>query len=439
MGMTFEEAARERDKFSKPDGPVLFGIGVIAVFIVLFSGWSAMAPVSGAAIAEGAVHVEGRRQAVQHAYGGIVRSIAVKDGDAVEKGQLLIELFDAEPRAALDVLTAERDALLALEARLVAERDDTAFAIPHALKSRVDDAAVKQALANEQSIMAARGRQVEIETSILNQKIAQLREQARGATARLSGLERQKSLLEEEMQGARHLLASGHTPRTRVLALERDLARIEADRGTAQSDLGRAQEEIGEAELAIARLDRTRLGEIADLLRTTQARLAETAPKLDAARDVLERTRILAPASGVVVGLSVFTEGGVIQPGANLLDIVPSGNGLFVEARLHLSDVNEVTVGRRADIRVTGVNRSERPQIGGEVITVSADRLMDEKTGQGFYSIAVRMDEDDLRRSRIALRPGMPVEVIVPTQPRTLVQYLLSPLLDEISGSFRER
>lgn len=439
MGETFDDAARERDSFGNPRRPALFGFAVIGGFCAIFAGWSALAPVSGAAIAQGALQVEGKRQAVQHPYGGVVRAISVREGERVEKGRLLMLLHDAEPRARLDVLVAERDGLLAQQARLVAERDGVAFTTPEPLKAREHDAAVAQVLAGEQAMMTARRRQHETEATILRQKIAQLNEQMRGGKALLEGVQRQKELLEDEMRGARQLLASGYTPRTRVLGLERDLAKLEAERGGAASEIARAQEAIGEAELAIARLDRARVSEIADQLRTTHMRLAETGPKLDAARDVLERTRITAPASGVVVALSVHTEGGVVQQGARLLDIVPSDNGLFVEGRLHLADVNEVRPGRHADVRLTGVNRSERPTIGGEITVVSADRLTDERTGEGFYSIQVRMNEDDLRKSAIPLRSGMPVEVIVPTRPRTLSQYLLGPLMDEISGAFRER
>ncbi|HEY8580423.1 MAG TPA: HlyD family type I secretion periplasmic adaptor subunit, partial [Beijerinckiaceae bacterium] len=353
--VSFDDAARARDRFVHPARPALFGCVVMAAFGASFMGWSALAPVSGAAIAQGALQVEGKRQSVQHPYGGVVREIAVREGDRVARGQLLILLHDAEPRAKLDVLVAERDGLLAQEARLVAERDGAPLATPDELKGRESEPAVAQALAGEKAVMTARLRQFETEATILRQKIAQLQEQARGAQAQLQGAERQKALLEDEMRGARQLAASGYTPRTRILALERDLAKLEAERGAAASEIARAQEAVGEAQLAIARLERTRVSDIADQLRTTHLRLAESGPKIDAARDVLARTRILAPASGVVVGLNVFTEGGVAQPGARLLEIVPSDAGLFVEGRLHLSDVNEVTPGRRADVRLTGV------------------------------------------------------------------------------------
>jgi HlyD family secretion protein len=135
----------------------------------------------------------------------------------------------------------------------------------------------------------------------------------------------------------------------------------------------------------------------------------------------------------------VFTEGGVIQPGEKLLDVVPLANPLIVEARLRLGDVNEVMPGRRADVRLTGINHVERPTINGVVQTVSADRLTDKDSGEGYYALQVALNADDVKKSRVELQAGMPAEVIVTTRPRTLFEYLISPLRDEITGAFRER
>jgi len=180
------------------------------------------------------------------------------------------------------------------------------------------------------------------------------------------------------------------------------------------------------------------MSEITDQLRATESKLAELAPKIDAATDVVGRTRITAPATGSVVGLDVYTEGGVIQPGARLMDIVPSDNPLIVDARLKLSDVNDVAAGHRAEVRLTGVNYVERPRLYGTVRTVSADRLTDDKSGQGYYSVEVTLDPGDMKKSHVELQAGMPAEVIVPTRPRTLFEYLIGPLRDEITGAFRE-
>lgn len=425
--------------YTQPRKPAMVGIAVIAGFVAVLALWSATAPVSGAAIANGNLQVEGRRQAVQHPYGGVVKSLKVREGERVEKGQVLITLFDSEPSAKLEVLQAERDAALAREARLVAEREGhDAVSFPAELGDREDEGA-RQAMANARALMAARKHQFETERDVLYRQIGQFREQIEGLRAQVRGAQTQHDLLVEEKKGAEQLLASGAGTKIRVLALQRDLAKVNSEHGARKADIAGLEQKIAQTELEIAKLSRARLSEITDELRATQSTLAELKPKLDAARDVVARTKIRAPATGAVVGLDVFTEGGVIQPGAKLLDVVPTGSPLVVQARLPLSAVDQVSQGQQADVRLTGINYVERPQLSGTLETVSADRVSDDKSGQAFYTIEVALHADEVKRSRIELQAGMPVEVILPTRPRTLMQYLLGPLRDEITGAFRER
>ncbi|MGU3494306.1 HlyD family type I secretion periplasmic adaptor subunit [Xanthobacteraceae bacterium A53D] len=427
---------RDTKAYENPMGPARFGLLVVAGFVGAFLIWGAFAPLSGAAIAEGSLQAEGRRRSVQHPYGGVVQKIDVREGDRVSEGQVVMTLSDTDPRAKLDVLKAEWSALKAEEARLIAERDEKA---EPAFDPAITGGSLSQAVGNEIAIMRARARQHETSLGMLRQKRAQLGEQINGIRSQIAGLDRQRALLTDEMESVKKLLDQGLAPRTRMLTLERDFARIESEGGAKAADLARAQEAVGETELEITKQERTRITEITDQLRTVQSRLAELQPKLDAAADVLARTRVTAPATGSVVSLSVFTEGGVIQPGARLLDIVPDGSPLIVEARLHLSDVGEVKPGQPADVRLTGFTRSERPQIMGEVMTVSADSLTDERSGSGYYSIQVRLNPDDVRNAKVRLHSGMPAQVVMETRPRTLADYLVSPLLDEVSGAFRER
>jgi HlyD family secretion protein len=431
---------RDRARYARPGRPALIGGGVVAAFAAAMTMWGTLAPISGAAIASGNLQVEGRRQSVQHPYGGVVRQLTVRDGARVEKGQLLIRLDDSDPRAKLDVLTADRDAALAARARLMAERDKSdAPDFDEGLRARGELSAVRQAMANETAMMAARKHQFAAETAVLRGKIKELESQIIGTQAQLAGTEKQRELLTDEMNGAQHLFAKGYTPKTRILALQREDARLQADIGAQQASIAGMQQQIAQNDLEIARVERARMSEITDQLRATENKLAELMPKIDAATDVMARTRITAPATGSVVGLDVFTEGGVIQPGARLMDIVPTDNPLIAAAKLKLSDINDVAVGHRAEVQLIGVNYIERPRLYGTVHTVSADRLTDDKSGQGYYAVEVALDPNDVKKSRIDLQAGMPAEVIVPTRSRTLFEYLLGPLRDEITRAFRER
>jgi HlyD family secretion protein len=431
---------RDRARYARPARPALIGGSVVAAFATAMTMWGTLAPISGAAIANGNLQVEGRRQSVQHPYGGVVRQLTVRDGARVEKGQLLIRLDDSDPRAKLDVLTADRDAALAARARLMAERDKSdAPDFDEGLRARGELSAVRQAMANETAMMAARKHQFAAETAVLRGKIKELESQITGTQAQLAGTEKQRELLTDEMNGAQHLFAQGYTPKTRILALQREDAKLQADIGAQQAGIAGMQQQIAQNDLEIARVERARMSEITDQLRATENKLAELTPKIDAATDVMARTQITAPATGSVVGLDVFTEGGVIQPGARLMDIVPTDNPLIAAAKLKLSDINDVAVGHRAEVQLTGVNYIERPRLYGTVHTVSADRLTDDKSGQGYYAVEVALDPNDVKKSRIDLQAGMPAEVIVPTRPRTLFEYLLGPLRDEIARAFRER
>jgi HlyD family type I secretion membrane fusion protein len=432
-------ALRDRAFYSRPARPALLGATVVGAFAAAMTMWGTLAPISGAAIATGNLQVEGRRQSVQHPYGGVVRQLTVRDGARVEKGQLLIALDDSDPRAKLDVLVADRDAALAAQARLMAERDGGgAPAFGDDLRNRSDRSAVRQAMANEAAMMTARRHQFDAETAVLRGKIKELSAQIGGTQAQLTGTQKQRELLTDEMSGAQHLYEQGYTPKTRILALQREDAKLQADIGAQQATIAGMQQQIAQNELEIAKAERARMSEITDQLRTTENKLAELAPKIDAAADVVSRTKITAPATGSVVGLDVFTEGGVIQPGAKLMDVVPSDNPLIVDARLKLSDINDVATGRRAEVRLTGVNYAERPRLYGTVKTVSADRLTDDKASPGYYAVEVALDPNDVKTSHVELQPGMPAEVIVATRPRTLFEYLLGPLRDELTRAFRE-
>lgn len=428
----------DRAAWSQPHRPARIGLAVIAAFVLVIGGWSALAPLSDAAIAQGSLQVEGRRQSVQHPYGGVVKEIAVTEGQHVEKGDVLVTLSDTEPRAERDVLVVEKAGLAVRRQRLIAEREGAAdFELPAGLE-RIDPAALDEAVASERALMSARLRQHESAVTVIERRIEQLRTTREGAEVEAEGLERQIALTEEELEAARTLLEQGYTPRPRVLGLERDAAQLRSALAAKRAEIASAGEAVAEAEAEIAGLERSRLAAVTEELRDAEAALSAVEPKIAAAEDALLRTDIRAPASGEIVALSVFTEGGVVAAGAPLMEIVPSAAPFFVDARLRLTELHGIAAGQRAEIQLLSAPRSVRPDLSGLVETVSADRLEDERTGEGYYAIQVRLDADDVAASDFALQAGMPVQVVMPTQARTLIDYLTSPLFDEFDTAFRE-
>lgn len=427
-------------RFLNPSVPARLGFVTIFVFIMVMVGWGALAPLSGAVVANGVLQAEGGRKAVQHPYGGVVTELLVQEGDSVREGEVLMRLSDAEPRAQYDVLAAERDTLLAAQGRLQAElagADQPAFSDD--LRSRKDEQTVQQAMNNEIALMGARAEQFETRENVLVQQKAQLDERVASAQAQITGLDQRRSSIAGELEDARALLAQQLIERSRVLELERSLSDIDAQISVLRTEIATADKAMAEADFEIAGLARERQSAASEDLRANQASLAALAPQLAAAQDALMRTEVAATASGRVVGLSVITVGGVVSPGQELLSIIPSDGPMIVEAQMRLADVTDVAPGEIADIRLLAVPASERPSLSGTVETVSADRVVDDRSGQSYYALRVALDAQQVADAGVTMTAGMPVQVVIPTKGRTLIDYLTSPLLDEVSGAFRER
>lgn len=432
--------SRTRESYANPWRPARIGFAVIAGFALLLGTWSMAAPLSGAVIANGALQVEGRRQHVQHPYGGVVSKIAVREAQRVKQGDILIALSDTQARAKYNVLRQNQLALLAEKARLVAERDGQAKPDFAALLPRPADLeSAAEFVRNEQSILASRDQQYSARLDVINQQILQLQEEAGGINSQIESLTRQGELLAEEMVGLQKLAKSKIASRNQVMALESRQSEAAAATASRRAELASVKAKIGEAKLRITELQRERVSDATTALQAADAKLAELGPNLETASDVLARSEIRAPATGTVVGLKVYTEGGVIEAGASLMEIVPSDSPLFVEAKLRLSDISDVKDGQIADVRLSGVPRTIRPKISGTVRSVSADSLSDQATGTSYYSLQIALDRKDLDKAGIALQPGMPVQAIIETQPRTMAEYLVGPLIDEVTGAFRER
>lgn len=426
--------------FHNPSWPAKVGFGVIALFLAAMTGWGALAPLSSAVVANGVLQAQGGRQSVQHPYGGVVNSILVAEGDAVSAGEVLLRLDDTEPKARYQTLAAERYALLAAQGRLVGERDGGAEPQFSAeLLENADEPTAAEAITAETNLMRARLDRFTTQTLLLSQQAGQLDERLSAVTAQLGSLQEQRQSIEAERANAQQLLEQQLVERARVTALERQLIDIDGQIGVLQTDANAAEKGKVEAELEADVLAREREAEASAELRTVEARLAELAPQLTAALDALQRVEIRAPADGRVVGQSVLTEGGVISAGAVLMTIAPLAQPYVVEAQMRLSDITSVDEGAKADLRLVAIPASRRPRLTGTIDTISADRVVDERTGESFYALRIALDQSQVAEAQLELQAGMPVQVIVPTTPRTMIDYLISPLTDELNGALREQ
>jgi HlyD family type I secretion membrane fusion protein len=422
-------------------GAILLGLGVLAAFFVGLGGWAAYAPLNGAAIAPAVIKVEGNRKTIQHLDGGIVKELLIKDGARVELGQTLIVLDETQTRAARDVLAQQFDVLRGEEARLLAERDgDASIAFPGDMLARRETPEVRRILDTEVRQFDIRHTALEGQISVLSQRIEELEEQIRGAEAQRNAVNETLALTAHERKDQFFRPEKGLTQRRRVLEIERTAAGLRGQLGDVTGTIAHARQTIGEMRLQIIQAKNDRVTDVAKDLREIHSKLADLAPRLQAAEDVLDRTRIRSPYSGYVVDLAVFSVGAVIQRGDKVMDIVPSQNRLVAEANVNVDDINDVHPGMKAEMHFTAYKQRVLPIIHGTVIEVSADRLTDKRTGMPYYTALVAADPQELAQSKeVELTPGMAVTVMIPTKERTALDYLLGPVVASFDQSFRQK
>lgn len=429
-----------------PSRDIRLGTIISVLFFVLFLGWAAFVPLDAGVHAVGQIAVAGNRQSVQHRDGGVITAIHVREGQHVRAGEVLVELSAPELRAAERALTSDYLTLLAQRARLLAERTgqrDFAAPAEFATLSPADRDIAAQVLALQRSEMRARSGAVSAQQSVLGQRAGQLAQQQTGYFKQRQALIEQQRLIAEELAGLRSVAEKGFASMNRVRALERAQADLKGQQAAMEAEYARAGQGIGETRMQSLSVSRDRLEQVENDLKDTQSKLSEVLPKLVATREQLEHSQVRAPATGQVVGLQVFTVGGVVAAGQKLMDIVPDGRELVIQAQLSPSDADDAYAGQKAQVRFASVHNRTLPLITGTVRTVSADSFTDEKTGRSYFRVEIVVPEKELNRVRSVLgngelRPGLPVEAVLQVRKRTALQYLLEPLTGALWRSGHE-
>ncbi len=419
----------------------LTGWAIIVLFFGGFGLWAATAPLNGAVVAQAVVKVEGNRKSVQHLDGGIVKVLRVKEGDHVNAGDVLIILDDSQARAEFDVYTQQHLVLRATEERLKAElaRADK-MELPSDLAARMGEPDVKGVWEGQVSQFETRRTSLEGQRKVIRERISQLDAQIVGLQAQLKSYEAQLASIKKELDSYRPLVDRGLITLARFSQVERQGQAIEGQIADAAANIAKARQQIAEQNQQMAQVENERMTDVTKDLRDTQARVLEVVPKLANARAVLSRIEIRSPYAGRVVGLAVFSVGGVIGKGDKILDIVPDQESLVIEAQVAVEDISDVRPNARAEVHLTAYKQRITPIVNGDVVQISADRLMDQKTGQPYYVALVRIDKDQLAKlPNIQLYPGMPATVMIPTEERTAFDYLVGPLVQSFNHSFRQR
>lgn len=417
-----------------------YGLIAIAVLVFGAGGLMAFLPMSGAVLATGEVAVESYVREIAHPFGGVAAEIVVRDGDEVKAGDLLIRLDDTVAGASAEFSGLSLDQLLAREARLRAVRDGAGgIAFPAELTGRADEPGIARMMADEHREFQLSRQAGGDQAGQLRARIAQTQAEISSSSSRLAALDRQEKLIGEELQQQRALYEDRLSTLDRLNALERAAVGVQADRGAARSSIVESQARISELSTQIASLGSDNRSRAAAELSEVQALIAESRQRDVQASDFNDRTAIRAPQDGIVNKLAIKTIGGVVPAGETLLEIVPAGDRLVVEANIATTDIDAVTLNQPAFLRFTALSLRTTPEIKGTVTQVDADRSVDPATGVAYYSARVEITEEEFAKlGNIRLTVGMPVEVFIQTGERTILSYILRPISDQLKRALRE-
>lgn len=425
------------DAITSMEAPKRAGLLLFALVFGVFGLWAAIAPLDGAAFAAGQVTVRSYKKMVQHLEGGIVAEIQARNGDLVNRGDTLLILDDTQASADLETARARFIGLKVREARLIAERDGLeAVPFPSAL-SRTDPR-VEEELDAQISIFQARKAANEGSIEILEQRIEQLQSQLEGMRAMRESKLLLADSFSEELADTRTLLDQGFSDINRLRTAERSFAAYSGEAAELAANISATEVRIGEARLEIIQQQSEFRNAVVSELGDTQTSLKDVTERITALEDVVRRTRVVSPESGIVNGMQVHTEGGVIRPGSPIAEIVPESDELIIEASVSPMDIDRVSVGQEARIRFSTFG-SRAPTIFGNLLSLSADAFADERSGASFYLARIEVNPDSMEElGDLALMPGMPAEVYINTGSRTFLQYLFKPLSNAAARSFNE-
>ncbi len=416
------------------------GFGIIFVTFGVIGGWTALAPLDSAVTAHGVLSIDTNKKTVQHLEGGLVRSILVKEGQHVKAGQVLFELDPTTAKAGYEISQNQLYALLAQEARLVAERDNAAtVTFPQELLGASSPVAAR-AMADEAKQFYERKNTLNNQVSILNSRVDQFRTAIQGVDRERTGMEQQSALLESELADVQKLYDKGLVPRPRLLALQRERASLGGQIGRSISEHERVEKEINETTLQTRQLRQQIYEQASKDLTETRAKMSDIRERFTVAQDQAKRIEVRSPVEGTAQSIHVFNAGAVVRGGEPLVDIVPQNEELVVKASFSPNDVDSIAIGQVTEVRFSSFHDRTIPVINGVVRSISSDRIIDEATRQPYYLAVIGVDERKLPpQIRGRLKPGLPAEVVVPTGERTVLQYMIEPLTATLRQGLREK
>lgn len=430
-----------------------------ALFLMLtlgiFTAWGALAPLSSAIIAPGEVIVENYRRTIQHLEGGIIEQIFVRDGDQIQAGAPLVQLqatqwaADQEitrkrllsTQAELERLFAEQRIIEAIDDKLPTQPLENALVFSKdLLQEAKDDPEIQQVIQQQQQLFRARQRSFIQQQQGLVTRIEQIQQQILGLEEQLIIMEEQIQVTQDEQRAFETLFDEGLGDGQRARDLRRTLLDQQSRAAGTRSEISRLKIQATETQLQLTSTRQGFLRELGEQHKEVQSNFFDLQERFSVTSDALKRSTIYAPDSGTIVDLQVYTLGSIAKPGETLMDIVPDNEAFLIEARVETNDINHIYLGQLADVRFSAFNQRLTKVIEAELVNISADRLTDERSGQNYYLVRLRITENgrsDMNED-MHLKPGMPAEVMIKREDRTLFAYLLKPITDVLARSLTE-
>jgi membrane fusion protein, protease secretion system len=400
--------------------------------------WASLAPLDKGVPLNGTVAVATSKKAIQHEMGGTIDTIFVKEGDVVKAGDVLIRMNNVEAESGAETARVQYIAARTAQASLAAERDNNSkVKLPAGLD--IKDTRVQEGLALQQQISSARKAAVNNQLLAIDENVAGLHAQIAGIEESLISKKEQKNSITEELKGMRDLANEGYLANNRVLEMEQSVSRINAEIAADLGNINRFKRQI--SELKLQKIQRSQ-----EYQKEVRMQMSEAQKQADAISNQLKNldrkvtnVDIKAPVAGTVVGLNVFTKGAVIAPGFKIMDIVPTEDSLVIEGQLPVHLVDKVYPDLPVNLMFTAFNQNKTPRIPGLITRVSADRFVDEKTGQPYYKVETKVAPEGLKMiTNLKIRPGMPVDMFIKTGERTMMNYIMKPILDHLKLSMTE-
>lgn len=416
----------------------LSGSAALLLFVLSFGFWMFYVPLDSAAMAPGKLIIEGRSKRIQHYEGGIVEAIHVREGEVVNQGDLLLELDATRPQASQNLLIGQLLGLLAQQDRLLAEQKLAESITWSAELSNSTDTRRLSFMQEQQELLSSRKRQFRERVAIIEERIAKNIDAIEQLNHQLKQVKAQERAYRTEIGIVAPLVEGTLAPKTQLLGLQRDLSAVLERKSALESRIEGLEYDNRENSVQLAAQESNYLTEVNEKLAALRLQHTDLEQRLLAGQDVLERTKIRAPIAGQIVNLAVTTVGGSVGSGEPLMDLVPQSGTYLVEARVRPVDVDVISTGQSASIRFSAYSRRYMPAFEGRLVTVSNDRIEDPAVSEEpFYLAQIELDAKKVTSEGVRLQPGMPIEVTIKTEARTLADYMLEPVMRSFDRAFQ--